>query len=318
VSSSEQLEHEAIAFSYDSSPGSIPSVDEIVSSLSGLRGDLSHLSDLKSVEDQVVDDLFQVLMKLTRLLQWAPVETSVLPVELGMVESAHVTPEGSLIYFHDGGEIGSLDLSQYDNRDVLVDVVRDLVPKLREILENPPKFEEPVIEEPEPEPVAEEPVVEEPTIEEPVMEEIAEVEEPAVEEEPITEQPQVMEEPEAEEVQEEVQEEVIEETVEPPTPRPTPPEISLTERPLTDEVEFKPKPEKKEPRDRNVDLLWAVLKGQRIDSFREIRDYRAKRKEENGKLLKALRKRKGHEIEDHRSFIERLKDAFTRRRKEKE
>jgi hypothetical protein len=281
-----------MAFSHDSSSDSIPSVDEIVSSLSGLRGDLSHLSDLKSVEDQVVD-----------------------PVELGVVESAHVTPEGSLIYYHDGGEIGSLDLSQYDNRDVLVDVVRDLAPKLREILENPPKVEEPVIEEPEPEPelVVEEPMAEEPVIEELVMEEVAEVEEPAVEEEPVTEEPQVMEEP----VAEEVQEGVIEEAVEPPTPEPTP-ETALTERPLAYEGEFKPEPEKKEPRDRNVDLLWAVLKGQRIDSFREIRDYRAKRKEENGKLLKALRKRKGHEIEDHRSFFDRLKDAFTRRRKEKE
>jgi hypothetical protein len=314
VSSSEQLEHEAIAFSHDSSPDSIPSVDEIVSSLSGLRGDLSHLSDLKSVEDQVVDDLFQVLMKLTRLLQWAPVETSALPVELGVVESAHVTPEGSLIYYHDGGEIGSLDLSQYDNRDVLVDVVRDLAPKLREILENPPKVEEPVIEAPEPEPVVEEPMAEEPVIEEPVMEERAEVEELAVEEEPVTEEPQVMEEP----VAEEVQGWVIEETVEPPTPEPTPPETALTERPLADEGEFRPKPEKKEPRDRNVDLLWAVLKGQRIDSFQEIRDYRAKRKEENGKLLEALRKRKGHEFEDHRGFFERLKDAFTRRRRERE
>lgn len=314
MSSSEQLEHEAIAFSHDSSPDSIPSVDEIVSSLSGLRGDLSHLSDLKSEEDQVVDDLFQVLMKLTRLLQWAPVETSALPVELGVVESAHVTPEGSLIYYHDGGEIGSLDLSQYDNRDVLVDVVRDLAPKLREILENPPKVEEPVIEAPEPEPVVEEPMAEEPVIEEPVMEERAEVEELAVEEEPVTEEPQVMEEP----VAEEVQGWVIEETVEPPTPEPTPPETALTERPLADEGEFRPKPEKKEPRDRNVDLLWAVLKGQRIDSFQEIRDYRAKRKEENGKLLEALRKRKGHEFEEHRGFFERLKDAFTRRRREKE
>ena len=315
MSSSEQLEHEAMAFSYDSSSESIPSVDEIVSSLSGLRGDLSHLSDLKSVEDQVVGDLFQVLMKLTRLLQWAPVETSALPVELGDVEKAHVTPEGSLIYYYDGGEIGSLDLSQYDNRDVLVDVVRDLAPKLREILENPPKVEEPVMEapEPEPEPVAEEPMAEEPTIQEPVMEERAEVEEPAVEEEPVTEEPQVMEEPEADEVQEVV----IEEAVELPAPRPTPPETALTEKPLADEGEFKPKPEKKEPRDRKVDLLWAVLKGQRINSFKEIRDYRAKRKEENGKLLEALRKRKDHEIEDHRGFFERLKDAFTRRRREK-
>jgi hypothetical protein len=312
VSSSEQLEHEAIAFSHDSSSDSIPSVDEIVSSLSGLQGDLSHLSDLKSEEDQVVDDLFRVLMKLTRLLQWAPVETSTLPVKLGEVESAHVTPEGSLIYYHDGGEIGSLDLSQYDNRDVLVDVVRDLAPKLREILENPPKVEEPVIEEPKPEPVVEEPMAEEPVIEELVMEERAEVEEPAVEE-PVTEEPQVMKEPEAEEVQERV----IKEALEPPTPRPTPPEIVLTERLLADREAFRPKPEKKEPRDRNIDLLWAVLKGQRIDSFKEIRDYRAKRKEENGKLLEALRKRKGHEIEDHRGFFERLKDAFTRRRREK-
>jgi hypothetical protein len=307
VSSSDRLEQEAIAFSHDSSPDPLPSVEEIVSSLSELRGDLSHLSDLKSEEDKVVDDLFQVLMKLTRLLQWAPVETSVLPAELGEVESAHVTPEGSLIYYHDGGVIRSLDLSQYDNRDILVDVVRDLAPKLKEILENPPKVEEPVIEEPEPEPEPE-PAVEELIVEEEVIEEEEQVEEP------VAEEPQAMEEPVTEVAPEE---EVIEEPGEPPTPELTPLEKALFEMPPVDEEEFKAEPEKEEPKDRSVDLLWAVLRGRRVDTFKEIRDYRAKRKEENGKLLEAMRREEGYKILWRRGFFDRLKDALTRRRRRK-
>jgi hypothetical protein len=313
VSSSDRLEHEALAFSHDASPDPLPSVEEIVSSLSELRGDLSHLSDLKSEEDKVVDDLFQVLMKLTRLLQWAPVETSVLPVELGEVESAHVTPGGSLIYYHDGGVIGSLDLSQCDNRDVLVDVVRDLAPKLKEILENPPKVEEPLIEEPEPEP---EPAVEESIVEEEVIEEVM-VEEPVIEpvlEEPVAEEPQAMEEPVTEVSPEE---KVIEEPGEPPTPELTPLEKALFEMPPVDEEELKAEPEKEEHKDRSVDLLWAVLRGRRIDTFKEIRDYRAKRKEENGKLLEAMRKEEGYKILWRRGFFDRLKDALTRRRRRK-
>jgi hypothetical protein len=215
VSAPSQLEQEAIAFSHDSSPETIPSVDEILSGLSELRGDISHLSDLKSEEDRAVEGLFQALMKLTQLLQWATVETSVLPVELGEVESAKVTPEGALIYCRVDGEIGTLDLSDYDNRDVLVDVVRDLAPKLREIMENPPDVEEPVVEEPEPEPELgpePEPVEEMPVIEEPAVEELDVVEEA---EEPITEP--TIEEPVA---KEEPAEQVIEEPSEPPTLEP--------------------------------------------------------------------------------------------------
>jgi hypothetical protein len=309
MSHSDQLENEAIAFSYDSLPVTIPSAEEIISSLSVLRGDLDNLSDLKSEEDEVVDALFGALMKLTRLLQWAPVEPSVLPVELGEVESAHVTPEGTLIYYGAGGEVRTIDLSDYDKRDVLVEVVRDLTPKLKEILENPPKVKEHVIEEPipEPEPVIEEPVIEEPVVEEPAEEVDVGAEEPALEpeteEEPFVEEPQVPDEPE---IDDEPEEQVIEEPVETPIL-----ELPPIEKAAVEET----KPRKVEPESRNVDLLWAVLRGQRSDSLQEIREYRAKRERENGRLIKSLRKKKVYGLDDRRGFFDQLKDLFARRQK---
>jgi len=299
VSTPSQLEQEAIAFSHDSSPDPTPSVDEILSGLSELRGDISHLSDLKSEEDKAVEDLFQALMKLTQLLQWATVETSVLPVELGEVESAKVTPEGALIYCRIDGEIGTLDLSDYDNRDVLVEVVRDLAPKLREIQENPPKVEEPVVEEPEPEP---EPVLEEPAVEE--LDVVEEAEEPITE--PALEEPVVEEEPE---------EQVIEEPSEPPTLEPPLIEEAVEEKPPVQLEDLEP--QKMEPKDRKVELLWAVLRGRRVDSLKEIRDYRARREEEDRRVMEALRKGKGHGLVEDRSFFERLKDVFSMRRKKR-
>ncbi len=310
MSTSESLDREAISFSYDSSPEPIPSVDEILSGLSELRGDITYLSDLKSEEDKAVEDLFQALMKLTQLLQWATVETSVLPVELGEVESAKVTPEGKLIYCRVDGEIGTLDLSDYDNRDVLVDVVRDLAPKLREIMENPPEVEESVVEEPEPEP---EPRPEpEPEPEpEPVLEELAVEELDVVEaEEPVTEP--AVEEPVAEE---EPVEQVIEEPSEPPTPEPPLIEEAVEEKPPVPKEELEP--QMMEPKDRKVELLWAVLRGRRVDSLKEIRDYRARREEEDRRVMEALRKGKGHGLVEDRSFFERLKDVFSRRRRKR-
>jgi len=314
VSTSDSLDREAIAFSHDSLPESIPSVDEILSGLSELRGDITHLSDLKSEEDKAVEDLFQALMKLTQLLQWAKVETSVLLVELGEVESAKVTPEGKLIYCRIDGEIGTLDLSDYDNRDVLVEVVRDLAPKLREIMENPPEVEEPVVEEPEPEP---EPVEEEFVLEEPAVEELDVVEEaeepvtePTMEEEQVLEEPPIIEEPVAED---EPEEQLIEEPAEPPTPEPPTIEEAV-EKPL---VEEELEPQKIEFKERNFELLWAVLRGQRVDSLKEIRDYRARREEEERRLMEALRNGKGHGLFEDRSFFERLKDVFSRRRKKR-
>ena len=239
MSTPSQLEQEAIAFSHDSSPEPIPSIDEILSDLSELRGDISHLSNLKSKEDRAVEGLFQALMKLTQLLKWATVETSVLSVELGEVESAKVTPEGALIYCRIDGEIGTLDLSNFDNRDVLVEVVRDLAPKLREIMENPPKVEEPVVEEPEPEPVEEEPVLEEPAMEElDVVEEAKEL---------ITES--AIEEPVAEE---EPEEQIIEEPSEPSTLEPPLIEEAVEEKPPVQKEE--PELQKTEPKDRKVEL----------------------------------------------------------------
>jgi SOS response regulatory protein OraA/RecX len=63
--------------------------------------------------------------------------------------------------------------------------------------------------------------------------------------------------------------------------------------------------------------LWAVLKGRRVDSLKEIRDYRARREEEDRRVMEALRKGKGHDLLEDRSFFERLKDVFSRRRKKR-
>ena len=300
MSSSDRLDLEALAFSHDASSEGLPSIDEIVSSLSQLRGDLGHLFDLKSDEDQVVSSLFRVLMKLTQLLQWAPVEPSILPVELGAVESAHVTPEGTLIFFRNDGEIGTLDLSEFDNRDVLVEVVRDLTPKLKDILENPPKVEEPVIEEPEPEP--------EPVLEEPVTEDEAEAEEPIVEEPPVMDEPVIEREPE---------EQIVEEPPEPLIPE-LPPVEKTVERPPVKKKKRKPKLKMRKPRARKVDLLWAILRGQRGDSLQEILEYRANREEEERELLDDLKKHQVLKLEGQDGFVDRLKKVFKRSREKKQ
>lgn len=310
MSSSDQLDMETIAFSYDASSDPLPSAQEIVSLLSKLRGDLGGLSGLKSDEDQVVSTLFGELRRLTRLLQRVPVESSVLPVELGEVERAHVTSEGKLVVHHSDGNMGSIDLSEVGNRDILVDVVRDLAPKLRDILEKPQKLKEPSKEElaPEPEPVVEEPVMEEAFVEEvPLLEEEV-VSEMAVEEEPVIEETEKTDDQMTEIASQPPKIEV------PPTLAPEPIEKELETYP---DEKHRLEPRKLEPKGRSADMLWAVLRGQRGDSLQEILEYRAKIEEEEKKLLEDLKAKKSLKLDEGDGLIYRLKQVFLRSRKKK-
>jgi hypothetical protein len=144
-------------------------------------------------------------------------------------------------------------------------------------------------------------------LEEKVVEELDIVEEAK---EPITEP--AIEEPVAEE---EPEEQILEEPSEPPTLEPPLIEEAVEEKPPVQLEELEP--QKTEPKDRKVELLWAVLRGRRVDSLKEIRDYRARREEEDRRVMEALRKGKEHGLVEDRSFFERLKDVFSRRRKKR-
>ena len=268
-----------------------------MSAIRGMREEADLISELISEEETVVASLFRTLGRLERPLGWVSVDPAIL-AELGEVELAHVTPDGRLLISRRDREVKTIDLFDRWNRDLLALVVRDLAPKLRYVLENPPEIlepeaEEPIYEEPEPEPIEvlpepelvpfeepfAEPILEEEIISEPVPEEIIE--------------PEIVPEPQQPAIEELVSIEEPEEFVEPEIEIPSEPTAPMPE-PLEEPVQLplvmeEPEGRKSQKRERDAQILRHK---RRVDAdtqrvYREMAEVRRRRDME----LRALRGR---------------------------
>jgi hypothetical protein len=296
----------------------LASSEEVLSAIRGAREDVELVASLLSDEKVVVDALVELLPGLSPLLVRVIVDPSVLPVEMGEVEEVRLTPDGMLIVCRTDGGIKTKDLTGGANRDLLVDVMSDVVPKLKEILDSMPAFLEPTLEEPEPAaPEAEEPAIQEPTAEHVVPEVPPEVEEPIAEEQQVetTEEPLGVEEPTAGE------EPLLEEpkafaeptVVEPVTPmEPAPerePEMSL---PLA-AYEL---PETTPVRTGDAQLRAHRRRVRRNDEVvrRQMATVRRRSDAEIRRLREGLEAQEALEWEEPKGFFGRLKRLFTRKR----
>lgn len=292
-----------------------PPIEEVVSALRGAQEDVSHISALLSDEGAVVGMLLDALRELEKPLSWVSLDTEVIAAEPGDVEKARVTPGGEIVAIHGDGEIVLIDLSDFENRDLLVKAAEDIIPKLKKVIEEPPEIEEPTVELPEPvvqglsEP-------EEPSPEAEVLEVLLEEEEPPVEE-PAKEAP--MEEAlEPEELDSEVIpegpaefEEAVEAVTEEPPEFKEPPPI---EEPLEPEIEqpdaWEP-PKATTPTTEEAEVRAAPVK--------KLKMPRPPPRKENNNGLRRLRRRV--EIQEDRTAremakIQERRDARIRRLRE--
>jgi hypothetical protein len=194
------------------------SAAEAVSHIKEAKEDVELIVSLLADEGTVVEGLIKSLTTSSLPVNRIPLEPSAMPEELGEVEEAHLTSEGSLIVSLLDGQVNSFDLSVEENRGFLVSAMGDLVPKLQGVLDGSYVLPELIIEEEvvEPEPLEEpEEVVEEeplPEVEESTPEELVEpIPEELAEEEVV--------EPEVEELLEEEEPEILEPRVEEDTVR---------------------------------------------------------------------------------------------------
>jgi len=202
------------------------SAEEVIMALRGVQGEIDIISSLITDEKVVVESLFGKLKEITGTLRRIPVDTSVLHSGPDELEDAYLDADCRLIVSTSEGEIQVFDLSAGKNRELLVTVIEDVVPKLKGILDGTYELE-PIIEEPirePPEPALELSEIEvpdwvpedlEPKVDESVKEE-AHKEEPEETEEPVAE-----EESQAKEGLQEPQEELVAEKQIPEEPTPT-------------------------------------------------------------------------------------------------
>jgi hypothetical protein len=110
------------------------SIQELVESLKSTADDIGQISELSSEEKILVSQFFSSLLKLMEPL--APsmaVAQLALPPQVGDVVQAHVDPTGHLVLQYTDNHVELKDLSEEKNRDLMMAVVNDVIPKFKSL-----------------------------------------------------------------------------------------------------------------------------------------------------------------------------------------
>jgi hypothetical protein len=107
-----------------------PSV--ILESLRRLRDDTIHVNELKDEEDRIVDALLEAFLEvMSNIPGGLPVNPELLHGEANDVDRLSVSSSGELLILYLDGEMDAFELSDPENRDLLVEVINDVFPKVR-------------------------------------------------------------------------------------------------------------------------------------------------------------------------------------------
>jgi hypothetical protein len=110
------------------------SIQELVDSLKGTADDIGQISELSSEEKVLVAQFFSSLLKL--MLPLAPsiaVNPTALPPQAGEVAQAFVDPTGHLLLSFGDSHVELKDLSDEKNRDLMMAVIGDILPKFKNL-----------------------------------------------------------------------------------------------------------------------------------------------------------------------------------------
>ena len=109
-------------------------IQELIDSLKSTADDVGQICELTSEERLLVTEFFKSLLIFMQPL--APeivVSTSALPSEIGNVTDAHMDPTGHLALIYEDGHLELKNLSDEGNRDLLVTVIQDVMPKFKQL-----------------------------------------------------------------------------------------------------------------------------------------------------------------------------------------
>jgi hypothetical protein len=107
----------------------------VIEYLKELKEDVGQISELGTEEGNIVDSFLKAFFQFMKpLAKTVPVETSVLPKEFGNVERANVLPSGELVVLLGDERMQSIDLKKVENRDLLVVVINDVMPKFNSLI----------------------------------------------------------------------------------------------------------------------------------------------------------------------------------------
>jgi hypothetical protein len=111
------------------------SPEEIVGMLKRLKEDIGQIKEMSFEEGNLVGAFALAFLELMEpLAKSLPLDVSILPQELGFIERANVIPKGELVLLHMDGRMESIDLTEPEKRDLLVNVVSDVMPKFNALI----------------------------------------------------------------------------------------------------------------------------------------------------------------------------------------
>jgi hypothetical protein len=110
------------------------SLEELISSMKSLQDDVGQIAELTSEEKRVVDVFFDSFLKLMQpLAKTIAVSPTALPDELGNVTQANVDPKGNLMLLYPDGQVEIRNLSERNERDLMICVMKDAMPKFKQL-----------------------------------------------------------------------------------------------------------------------------------------------------------------------------------------
>jgi proline dehydrogenase len=110
------------------------SIQELVESLKSTADDIGQISELSSEEKILVSQFFLSLFKLMQpLTPSIAVNHLALPAQVGDVVQAHIDPTGHLLLQFEDSHVELQDLSEEKNRDLMMTVIEDVVPKFKNL-----------------------------------------------------------------------------------------------------------------------------------------------------------------------------------------
>jgi hypothetical protein len=110
------------------------SIDEMLAALKSTGEDIEQITKLALEEKPLVKLLSSLLKEMQPHTSSIPVSPSVFPSRLGKVSKAHIETTGSLVLTLEDGRQKIVDLNEYKNRDLMVAVVSDMIPKFEHLI----------------------------------------------------------------------------------------------------------------------------------------------------------------------------------------
>jgi hypothetical protein len=112
------------------------SEDQTIEAMKEIQESAGQISELSAEEASLVTEFFASLLKILRpFCKTLEIPVSSLPEKYhGQMSKAFLYPTGQLILVHENGEAEILNLSEKENRDVLVSITHDIMAQLKSMI----------------------------------------------------------------------------------------------------------------------------------------------------------------------------------------